>query len=266
MTHALTRTAARATASGLAATVATLYGQTRYVAHLDLPDHPDLDAGGPIGSGDTRVLDVVVLGDSACTGPGLDHADQIWIRQLLARFDDRAFAVESFAVGGATTSDVDDTQLPAALLGPRDLAVVSVGANDALHGHGVLGLERRLGHVVHALLSVAHAVVLTGVGDVGTAPRIPFPLSTAATAVARNADRAHRRVAQARSRVHKVPMWERTTAHFRTRDDVWSTDRYHPNAAGHGLWADAAEDTFARALAEIDRHRSAAQRSALASG
>ena len=46
-------------------------------------------------------------------------------------------------------------------------------------------------------------------------------------------------------------MWELTTADFRTRADVWSSDHYHPNAVGHGLWADAVEPAITRALTHL---------------
>jgi lysophospholipase L1-like esterase len=252
MAREVVRTVARAATTGLAAGVVTVAGQIVYVGRRDLPHHPDLDASGPVGRADRPSRDVVVVGDSSCTGPGLDRADDIWIRQLLRRFDHHAFAVRSVAVGGAQTADVIAGQLPAAVTAARDIAVVSVGANDGLHGRSPLAIEARLGRIVDALLDRASVVILAGVGDIGTAPRIPFPLSATATAVGRAVDLVHRRVARTRPLVFKAPMWERTTESFRARDDVWSSDRYHPNAAGHALWADAVEPAFAAALDHLE--------------
>lgn len=242
---------ARAAGLGIIAGAATAAGQIVYVGRLDLPEHPDLDASGQVGAADRPGLDVVVVGDSSCTGPGLDDPRDIWLNQLLARFDDHRFTVESFAVGGAKTADVIAEQLPVATSRRHDLAVVSAGANDALHGRSPAGVRDRLAHIVDALLEWSGAVVLLGVGDVGTAPRIPFPLSAVATTTSRSVDLVHARVARSRPRVFKAPMWERTTAAFRARDDVWSTDRFHPNAEGHALWADGAEPAVEAALAHL---------------
>ncbi|MEL7208586.1 MAG: hypothetical protein AAGK32_10210, partial [Actinomycetota bacterium] len=76
----------------------------------------------------------------------------------------------------------------------------------------------------------------------------------------RRADHAHRRVALARARVHKAPMWD-TTPVFRTRTDIWSTDNYHPNGKGHAVWADVVEPAFARAVEDVDRARRRSPRS-----
>jgi lysophospholipase L1-like esterase len=245
------KTVSRAAATGLAAGVATVAGQAVYVGRRDLPQHPDLDASGPVGTRGHPTLDVVVVGDSSCTGPGLHRADDIWIRQLLARFDRHRFAVDSFAVGGAQTADAIADQLPRATSRRRHVAVVSIGGNDALHGRNPLGVESRLGRIIDALLDRVEAVVLAGVGDIGTAPRIPFPLSATATAASRGADLIHRRVARTRPLVFKAPMWELTTEAFRARGDVWSSDRYHPNTLGHALWADAVHDAFAAAVEHV---------------
>ena len=242
------RSLARAAGLGVVAGVATAAGPIVYVGRLDLPEHPDLDASGRVGRPDRPVLDVVVVGDSSCTGPGLHDPRDIWLNQVLGRFGDQAFTVASYAVGGAQTTDVITDQLPAATARRRDLALVSIGTNDALHGRSPVGVHDRLAHIVDALLERSGAVMLLGVGDVGTAPRIPFPLSAVATTVAHTVDRVHARVARPRARVFKAPMWELTTASFRRRDDVWSTDRFHPNADGHALWADGAEPAVAAAL------------------
>lgn len=251
MASALAKGAAGAVVAA-GASLATLAAQARHVARLGLPEHPDLDASGPIGPGDADPLDVLVVGDSSCTGPGLDHPDDIWVRQLLAAFGDRRFEVHSFAVGGSRCVDVKGEQLPAAGDRPRDLAIVSVGANDAIHGATAMTIQSQLTQIVEHLLGRCHVVVLPGVGDVGSAPRIPFPLSAAASTAARQADLAHARVARTRPHVLKAPMWQRSTDTFRTRTDIWSTDRYHPNAAGHAIWAQAVEGTMARALEHVD--------------
>ena len=77
-------------------------------------------------------------------------------------------------------------------------------------------------------------------GDLGTIPRFRPPLSWVMTARARQADAAHRRVAE-RFDVPKVRVFEATATAFRKDPStMFSADRFHPSAAGHRLWAEAA--------------------------
>ncbi|MFP3915700.1 MAG: GDSL-type esterase/lipase family protein, partial [Actinomycetota bacterium] len=79
-------------------------------------------------------------------------------------------------------------------------------------------------------------VVMSGVGDLGAIPRLAPPLRQMATRRGRRGDQVHARVAERHGAV-KADQWRWAAGEFRTRPDVWSPDRFHPNAAGHGIWA-----------------------------
>jgi len=194
-------------------------------------------------------VDILALGDSALTGKGLESPDDIFIRivarDLAARYN---IHLESKAVGGARTLDVLHRQLPFAVHQDWDVVVLSCGINDMMHALPYVLVERRLAEIVDELGKIATTVVLTGVGDVGTAPRAPFPLSAGATALARAADRMHNRVAASRDFVMKAPMWELSTPVFRSGDDLFAADLFHPNEAGNRVWAEAVRETLEAAV------------------
>jgi lysophospholipase L1-like esterase len=129
-----------------------------------------------------------------------------------------------------------------------DVAVVSVGANDALRRVRISGFEADLRAIVQRLRAGGATVVLSGVGDVGTAPVLPFPLRLVMRERSRMADRVHARVAAAHDGVLKVPVAEETNETFRRRSDLFCADLFHPNRNGHAVWADAAFPVLRRAI------------------
>ncbi len=200
------------------------------------PAFGDLDPSGSFGDEALPRVDVVLLGDSTCTGAGLDDPADVWIRQLMPQLTTRhRIRVHSLAEGGAKVADVARTQLPAALANRWDVALVSVGANDSLWGLPMWLLQRRLAAIVDALLPVTGVVILAGHGDLGSPPRMLPPFNWVLSARSWQADRVHRRVAAGRARVMKVPMWADRFGW--RRDDIWAADGFHPNAAGQALWA-----------------------------
>ena len=224
--------------------------------HHHPPHFGDLDPSGSFGDPALPSVSIVLLGDSTNTGPGLNSPEEIWVRQVVDRLTDR-FHVEltSVSKGGAKVGHVLRTQVRLVEGGAWDVAIVSVGANDALRGTPRRVMLKRLGHAVDRLLEVTGTVVLSGVGDLGTFPRAPAGVDRLLRRRGRTTDRVHRDVAAARPRVFKVSMWQRTAVQFRTRDDIWAADGFHPNAAGHRLWADAAYSTVLAAVESEVRKR-----------
>ncbi len=219
---------------------AVVAGQIAWSIWRPLPTFQDLDPNGFEGPPDGRLVKIIVLGDSSCTGAGLSDPADIWLRVLARRLGARGWRVEilSFAVGGSKASDVVRDQLPLALEAGGDIALVSVGGNDALRGVGLRSFESDLDTIVAALRSVVGVVALSGVGDIGTVPRLP-PLVAAAArrrGIAMNA--IHQRVA-ARYGALVADQWAWAAARFRDRG-VFAPDLFHPNEEGHRVWAEVA--------------------------
>jgi lysophospholipase L1-like esterase len=234
-------------AAGAALTI-VLFIEQQWAAHHDFPSFPDLDPSGLFGNPAHPPRRIALLGDSTITAPGLESADDIWIRQLVPDLSDGyRLQIESVAFGGARLSDVVNNQIPE-LSGSYDLALVSAGSNDALRGMTQLQMRQILTQICEQLLERCEAVVLAGAGDIGTAPRLPFPLSAIATARARATDIAHTAAAEANERIFHIPMWELTTPAYRTQEGLFSDDRFHPNRRGHAIWAGAALPTLRAAF------------------
>jgi lysophospholipase L1-like esterase len=139
-------------------------------------------------------------------------------------------------------------QLPEALVLRPHLVVISVGANDAMHGTPMRRVEADLDAIAAAFGEVGAGVVLAGVGDLGNIPRLRFPLKALASRRSRAVDRVHANVANQHKHVVKVPVAEHTDKAFRSAD-VFCPDLFHPNGAGHAVWADAAYPVIVEALA-----------------
>lgn len=239
----LGRVAGAAARAGLAAT-GIVFGEAAYAVLLPVPDLEEFDPSVTIdGPGPDR-LRIGVLGDSSCTGPGVDGPDDIWVRMTARDLADHGFSVEvtSYAVGGSTVSDLLADQLaPIRALAP-DIALVSIGGNDVLKGVPLRTFERQLTELAEALVEVSDLVVLSGVGDVGTIPRLLPPLRNLLRNRARRFDLAHARVADAVGAV-KADQWSVAPGVF-ADPATFSIDRFHPGPLGHRHWADIATDAL----------------------
>jgi lysophospholipase L1-like esterase len=236
------------------AAVGTVVAQFWYVAHRPLPSFLDLDPGGVFGPDTMRESRIVLLGDSTMTGPGLDSCDDLWSHQVARRLAaDVRVRLVSVAAGGSRVRDVLNHQLPEAQQLRPDVALVSVGANDATHGTRLARFEADLDAVVEAFGEAGTEVVLAGLGDLGNIPRLVHPLKALASRRSRAFDRAHGRVAARHDHAVKVPVAELTDARFRTAE-VFCPDLFHPNRIGHSAWADAAYPYIADAVERVVRY------------
>jgi lysophospholipase L1-like esterase len=225
-----------------------LTGEVLSTAYRNVPRFAGVDASGSFGPAGLPPLHIAVLGDSSCTGPGLDDPDEIWLRRIGRNFADRhEVTVDSVAVGGSRADDVLRDQVPSILPTRPDLALVSVGSNDMLYGVPLRTFERNLETIVTELLSCTSTVLLSGVGDLGTIPRLPFFLSRIMRRRGLHADQAHTAVAARHPQVTKIPIRERCGSAF---DDpaLYSPDLLHVNGEGHRLWAEAAIPSIESAL------------------
>ncbi len=214
-------------------------GQIAHAVRRELPSFEGLDPSGTFGDASRPPLRLLLLGDSTVTAPGLDDADATWgrlVAQYLAR--DHHVELVSLAEGGAKSRDVLEQQVPAAVGRQWDLAIVSVGSNDVMRFVPVWRFARRLDAVVDKLRPWCRAIILFGVGDIGSIPRLPYPADRLAAGAGHVADWVHRRVA-ARHDVAKIDQWRLTTAAFNSGPHMFSPDLFHPSPLGHQAWANA---------------------------
>jgi lysophospholipase L1-like esterase len=237
--------------------VAILAGQVLYAAHQrDMPGLPNQDPSGVFGSPRSPRLRIALLGDSSITAPGVTPLDAAWPRRIAEHLTDR-FQVEilSFAVGGAKARDVLAVQLEPAVDSGADLAVLSVGANDALRGTPVHRFEHEISEILERLGQVTDGVGLSGVGDLGTVPRLPSLARGVGRVRGRAIDHALVRAADGFPFVVKGMAWGPLWRIFNDGDPavVFAADRFHASAVGHACFAAALEPV----VEELIRRRDA---------
>lgn len=230
------------------ATAGGVWVQAHRVAHAPLPHFDDLDPSGRYGDAPGPALRIVVLGDSSMTGPGLTHPGETWIARVAAALPGPVELI-SVAHGGSRVRDVLTDQLGTALELRADLFVVSVGANDALHGTPSPVVRRQLASLLTSLEQAAPVVSL-GVGDLSIIPRLPRSLRGVVALRSASIDRAHRSVTRGRRSVVRVPVPDLSDPLFRAAGpELFSPDLFHPNAEGHRMWSTLFTPFVAAALA-----------------
>lgn len=196
------------------------------------------DPSGEFGDPSNPTLRVAVLGDSSVTAPGVAGPHEIWVSLICSRLADTRYVIlQSFAVGGSMAHTVIAEQLAGALDFRPDVVFVSVGANDAIKGVPLQRFEENLDQLIGTLVESGAAVVQSGVGFLGTIPRLYPPLSTLMERRARRFDEVHWRVAKIHGtavvdqRSDDPSVWNRDRT-------LWAEDFFHVSAAGHARWAE----------------------------
>ena len=247
------RTVLRRGPVAFSAGIAGLIAQGYYAGHRALPHFLDQDGSGTFGPEDATPIRIVAIGDSMFTGPGLLDVEDLWIRQVIDRLGP-SYRVELhiFARGGSWARDIRDEQLHGALALRPDIAMISGGSNDAARGVPLQTISAELTLMAGALVEVASTVILTGVGDMGTIPRMPQPLASVLSWRSKKADRLHAGVAARHPRIVNLAMWDEGSQPFRENPGLFTSDLFHPNAAGQAVWADLAYPVMATAFRQIE--------------
>jgi lysophospholipase L1-like esterase len=229
----------------------------RAILRDDLPSLENQDPSGLFGDPGAPPLKLVFLGDSSITAPGVDPLDHSWPRQMAMHLSTR-YRVEaiSVAVGGSKARDVLDEQVNAALAAEPDIAYVAVGSNDALRGTPVARFESEFNEVVARLYDHVPAIGLSGIGDLGTIPRIPELARGIARVRARAIDRSIARVAARYPRTIKSWVWDVMAIDFVQRPELFAEDLFHASAEGHLAFATIGTPMADRLLEIVVDHRS----------
>ncbi|HAX81048.1 MAG TPA: hypothetical protein DCY40_00575 [Actinobacteria bacterium] len=216
----------------------------------DLPSFPNQDPSGRFGDPSLPHLRVVALGDSSITAPGVADLDNIWIRRIARTLSDR-YHIEliSLAVGGSKAGDVVEGQLAEAVRLRPDVAVVSVGANDALRGVTPERYRRHLETIVTNLATTGAGVMVFGVGDLGSIPRLPLTVRKWATRRSADFDRVAREVVVSIPRAVKAYTRGRSSTAFFEEPGLFAGDLFHAGDAGHAIFAADAIEAVEAAIA-----------------
>jgi lysophospholipase L1-like esterase len=214
----------------------------------DLESYTDQDPSGMFGDPSLPRLRMIVLGDSTITAPGVEPLDDAWVRRTAIYLSNRYYVeLISVAIGGSRISDVRDGQVHRAVVLGADLAMLSVGGNDALRGTPVGRFETSYEQVVRTMIEAFPAVAVCGVGDLGTIPRLPALARGIARVRGRAIDHAIGRVAF-RYGVPKSRAWGPEFERFEYDPSVWAGDLFHASGEGHSMYADATNPLVDEAL------------------
>lgn len=232
-----------------------LAGQIWHTGHRpDLPSLTNQDPSAVLGDPRNPALKIALLGDSSVTAPGVHPLDDCWARrvghQLAAEY---RVSVVSVAVGGTRAADVLKYQVPAAIAEAPDMALVCVGANDALRAVAVSDYERDLTGILSRLTARIPAVGMSGLGDLGPLPRLPSVGSAWARVRSRSFDRAIARACH-RVGVPKTiawgPMWD-SFVDPDNENGMYAGDMFHASGKGHALFAEAWVPVVEELLTEL---------------
>lgn len=223
--------------------IALLIAQVLKAAYRkDLPSLENQDPSGVFGSPQSPPLRLVVIGDSSVTAPGVEPLDAAWPRQIALHLAERFYVeLHSVAVGGSKARDVLAGQLADAIAFRPDIAVISVGANDAMRGIPLSRFEREYDKILAEITKHVPGVAVSGVGDLGSIPRLPALARSLIRIRGRSFDRAVRRVTARYPGVLKTHTWSSGWNEFRTNpDEVFAGDLFHASAYGHRIYTNAA--------------------------
>ena len=236
-----------------------LAGQVVHAAHRrDLPSLQNQDPSGDFGSPADPRLRIVLLGDSSITAPGIEPLDMCWTRRIAHELSRRYFVeLRSVAIGGSRASDVLRDQVEPALLYDADMALVSVGANDALRAVPVREYERNLEEIMRRLTASIGAVGISGVGDLGTLPRLPTVPRAWARVRGRAYDNAIRRVVGRYDQVLKSDTWSSLWDPFGRDMRLFAPDHFHASEEGHAIFAASMVPVVNTLLARLEPRLSA---------
>jgi lysophospholipase L1-like esterase len=222
-----------------AAASAAVIGQILYAAHRpDLPSYDNYETSAALGDPGRPGLMLVALGDSSITAPGVDRVEDAWIRRVAHSLTDRYFVhLQAMAVGGSKASDVLRDQLKPALELQPDLAIVSVAANDAIRGVPAARFRQELDEIVGSLSAGGTAVVVVGVGDIGSIPRLPRFLRWYLTSRSGRFDQISAEVAAGYPGAVKADVRGDLSDAFWQDSRTFSGDRFHASSFGHKHFA-----------------------------
>jgi lysophospholipase L1-like esterase len=205
-----------------------------------LPGESAPPVGGTFGPEGGAPLRLAVLGDSTAAGVGARHRSDTVGARLAAALggDGRRVALDGLAAPGARAGDLGSQVSRALAHDHPDVAVILIGANDAIHLTRLSVVERDLAAAVGRLRAALVPVVVGTCPDLGTVRAFAHPLRELTGWQGRRIAAVQARAVRHAGGV-AVDLGARTGPVFRADPGALSPDLYHPSADGYRLWAAA---------------------------
>jgi lysophospholipase L1-like esterase len=214
--------------------------------------------GGPVEKWHRGVpfdLHLMVFGDSTATGYGCLNSDEVpgvLIARGLAGASGKRIRLSTKAIVGATSKGLSG-QIDAMFVAgpPPDAAVVMIGANDITAVNGLQQSARRLGAAVRRLQGSGAVVVVGTCPDFGVITAIPQPLRLVTRTRGLRLARLQAAAVRGAGGV-AVPFSDLLAPEFLKAPEVlFSSDMFHPSAAGYALAASQLLPALCNALGEL---------------
>ncbi|MGL5929167.1 MAG: SGNH/GDSL hydrolase family protein [Dermatophilaceae bacterium] len=222
----------------------------RRVIGRPFDDSPD--DGGRYGTGHGEPVQLVMLGDSSAAGLGADSPHETVgaiVASGVAALTGRPVQLTNTAVVGAESSDLD-RQLAGALehvMRPH-VVLVMIGANDVTHRIERSAAVRHVEQLVRRARALGAEVVVGTCPDLGTVQPIRQPLRSLMTRWSRDLAAAQT-VAVVEAGGRTVSLGDLLGPEFAAAPhELFSSDRFHPSAAGYARVAAALLPTVCAAL------------------
>ncbi|KRE29318.1 GDSL family lipase [Mycobacterium sp. Soil538] len=199
-------------------------------------------------------LHLMIFGDSTATGYGCAGADEVpgvLLARGLAEESGKRIRLSTKAIVGATSKGLSG-QIDAMFVAgpPPDAAVIMIGANDITAPNGIGPSARRLGRAVRRLRGSGAVVVVGTCPDFGVIKAIPQPLRWVTRSRGLRLARVQAAAVRAAGGV-PVPFSDLLAPHFQKAPEVlFSSDMFHPSAAGYALAAKQLLPALREALGE----------------
>jgi lysophospholipase L1-like esterase len=200
-------------------------------------------------------LHLMVFGDSTATGYGCAVSDEVpgvLLARGLARASGKRIRLSTKAIVGATSKGLSG-QIDAMFVTgpPPDAAVVMIGANDVTAVNGLQQSARRLGAAVRRLCGSGAVVVVGTCPDFGVITAIPQPLRLVARTRGLRLARLQAAAVREAGGV-AVPFSDLLAPEFLKAPEVlFSSDMFHPSAAGYSLAASQLLPALCNSLGEL---------------
>lgn len=181
-------------------------------------------------------LRLLVLGDSTAAGVGAETQDEAlpgWIAHEIAERWRRGTTWRAIGENGATAKDVLDRFVGEAASAPFDLALLTIGANDALGLRSRPAFSRDVRAIVLALraASPGAAVLVSLMPRFDRFALLPEPLRATLARHAGSLDLGARQAVGDLDGVVAIPPPPPYV------DGFFASDEFHPSSVGYRLWA-----------------------------
>ena len=209
---------------------------------------PDISMTYNLGqnSGSSKKLTYVALGDSLTAGVGTQSYEQSYpylVAKQLAAVGNQ-ITLSDHSVPGATTAEIKNDLLPAAIQDQPDIVTVLAGVND-IHGNiSLTEFKNNYEDILKRLTQETKAkIYLINIPYIGSADLMLPPYNYYFNFQTKRFNKEIKALAVT-YKVTYIDLYSPTLSQFQKPGTHYSADSFHPSAQGYAAWAQIIYDHF----------------------